>query len=65
MKRIVSIVLVATATLAGAAVAQERTSESQGRAGASAASEQTVRVAPRRCSGVACLQNIPSIGVGF
>ena len=67
MKRLIVVALVATGTLAGSALAQERTSARELRVGqvvASASDENGVRVA-RRCSGVSCLQLVPSLGVAF
>ncbi|MDB5558988.1 MAG: hypothetical protein JWQ36_1922 [Enterovirga sp.] len=68
MKRMIAVALIATGTLAGAAVAQERQVVNQVRSGQVAVAsdnQDTPRVPPRRCSGVGCLQNIPSLGVAF
>lgn len=71
MKRIIAVSLIAGSAMMGAAAAQERISTpvpsrptqavvvvQQGETGSAA-------FAARRCSGVGCLQGIPSLGVAF
>ena len=67
MKRLIVVALVATSTLAGTALAQER-APGRDRAGQTvfvAYDESGTRVPARRCSGVGCLQSVPSLGVAF
>ena len=70
MKRIIAVALIAGASLIGVASAQERTATSGvSRSTTPVTAVQQIGraslVSARRCSGAACLQNVPSLGVAF
>ena len=64
MHRII-VVVVAAGTLAGTALAQERTSARPLGGVASTYEEDGARIALGRCSGIHCRQTVPSLGVAF
>ncbi|NNM74961.1 hypothetical protein [Enterovirga aerilata] len=69
MKRLIAAALVAGTAMAGAAAAQERTSDAavtrQGEVVRTVQNRDARPLAQRRCSGIGCLQSVPSLGVGF
>jgi hypothetical protein len=65
MKRMMAVALVATGAVLGAATAEAQTSPSAVRMQAVTATQPVAPFVPRRCSGVACLRIVPSLGVAF
>jgi ABC-type transport system substrate-binding protein len=67
MKRVIAVVLLATGAMAGAASAQAQTSRAATRSGQPvvAVQQQASPTVARQCSGIACLQGVPSLGVAF
>ena len=65
MKRMIAVALLSTGALAGAASAQ--TSRAAARSGQPvvAVQQQASPTVARQCSGIACLQGVPSLGVAF